>query len=150
MYIVRVVGDQRYGFCMESFLTLFAIALLLTIWRDKRKRNKKPKNIDEEYQQLVATHMQTIESGNAIKNYLLEVLDDCANDREKFSESAITKAAKLYEDIGPGGYYWITEIAAQFVLLGTAKMNEIPTSVDLALKAPVTPEQLVNEVVRVK
>jgi hypothetical protein len=135
---------------MESFLTLFVIALLWTIWSDKRKRNRKPRTIDAEYQQLVETHMRTIESGNAVKNYLLEVLDDCANDREKFSDAAIAKAEKLYEEIGPGGYYWMTEIAAQFVLLGTAKMNEIPTSVDLALKAPVTPEQLVNEVVRVK
>jgi hypothetical protein len=135
---------------MESFLTLFVIALLWTIWSDKRKRNRKPRNIDAEYQQLVQTHMRTIESGNAVKNYLLEVLNDCANDREKFSDVAISKAEKLYEEIGPGGYYWMTEIAAQFVLLGAAKMNEIPTSVDLALKAPVTPEQLVNEVVRVK
>jgi hypothetical protein len=135
---------------MESFLTLFVIALLWTIWSDKRKRNRKPRTIDAEYQQLVETHMRTIESGNAVKNYLLEVLDDCANDREKFSDAAISKAEKLYEEIGPGGYYWMTEIAAQFVLLGAAKMNEIPTSVDLALKAPVTPEQLVNEVVRVK
>ena len=135
---------------METILVLIAIALLCSLRSNKKKTKSKPRTVDEEYQQLVATHMQTIESGNAIKNYLLEVLDDCANDREKFSESAITKAAKLYEDIGPGGYYWITEIAAQFVLLGAAKMNEIPTSVDLALKAPVTPEQLVNEVVRVK
>ena len=135
---------------METILVLIAIALLCSLRSNKKKTKSKPRTIDAEYQQLVETHMRTIESGNANKNYLLEILDDCANDREKFSESAITKAAKLYEDIGPGGYYWITEIAAQFVLLGAAKMNEIPTSVDLALKAPVTPEQLVNEVVRVK
>ena len=134
---------------MESFLTIFVIALLWTIWRDKKKIKKRERGIDGEYRQLVETHMKARENGLAIKNYLLRVLDDCANDREKFSESAITDAQKLYEEIGPAGYYWMAEIAAQFVLLSTAKMNEIPTSVDFALKAPVTPQDLVNEVVRI-
>ena len=133
---------------MESFLLILAIALLWT-FRDQKRKERRPRTLDTEYQQLVATHMKARENGMAIKNYLLQTLDDCANDREKFSYTAIERAQKLYEEVGPGGFYWITEIAAQFVLLGTAKMNEIPTSVDLALKAPVTPEQLVNEVVRV-
>ncbi len=133
---------------MEMFLTLFVLALLWTL-RSERKKNRKPRNLDVEYQQLVETHMRVRENGNAVKNYLLATLNDCANDREKFSDGAIAAAEKLYQDVGPGGFYWMTEIAAQFVLLGAAKMNEIPTSVDLALKAPVTPEQLVHEVVRV-
>ena len=133
---------------MESFLIILAIAIIWT-FRDQKKKVRRPRTLDAEYQQLVATHMKVRENGNAIKNYLLQTLEDCANDREKFSEDAIARAEKLYEEVGPGGFYWITEIAAQFVLLGAAKMNEIPTSVDLALKAPVTPEQLVNEVVRV-
>ena len=133
---------------MESFLTLFIIALLWTIWREKKKA-KRPRNLDAEYQELVTTHMRARENGNAIKSYLLRILDDCANNREKFSDEAIRAAEELYEVVGPGGFYWMSEIAAQFVLLGAAKMNEIPTSVDLALKAPVTPEELVNEVVRV-
>lgn len=133
---------------MESFLIILAIAIIWT-FRDQKKKERRPRTLDAEYQQLVATHIKVRENGNAIKNYLLQTLDDCANDREKFSEDAIVRAEKLYEEVGPGGFYWITEIAAQFVLLGAAKMNEIPTSVDLALKAPVTPEQLVNEVVRV-
>lgn len=133
---------------MEMFLTLFVLALLWTL-RSERKKNRKPRNLDVEYQQLVETHMRVRENGNAVKNYLLATLNDCANDREKFSDGAIADAEKLYQDVGPGGFYWMTEIAAQFVLLGAAKMNEIPTSVDLALKAPVTPEQLVHEVVRV-
>ena len=134
---------------MESFLTIFVIALLWTIWRDKKKRVKKVRGIDAEYRQLVETHMKARENGIVIKNYLLQVIDDCANDKEKFSEDAIERARALYEEIGPGGYYWMAEIAAQFVLLSTAKMNEIPTSVDLALKAPVSPQDLVDEVVRV-
>ena len=134
---------------MESFLMIFVIALLWTIWRDKKKRVKKIKGIDVEYRQLVETHIKARENGIAIKNYLLQIIDDCANDREKFSDGAIERARALYEEIGPGGYYWMAEIAAQFVLLSTAKMNEIPTSVDFALKPPVSPQDLVNEVVRV-
>lgn len=107
------------------------------------------KKIDRELKKIIDENSRARENGSAIKKYLLEVLDDCANDREKFSEAAMEKAEKLYGEVGPGGFYWMTEIAAQFVLLSTAKMNEIPTSVDLALKSPVTPEQLVHEVVRV-
>ena len=133
---------------MESLLTIFIIALLWTV-RKERKKNRRPRNLDAEYQQLVETHMRARENGNAVKSYLLGVLNDCANNREKFSEEAINSAEKLYSEVGSAGFYWMAEIAAQFVLLSTAKMNEIPTSVDLALNAPVTPEQLVNEVVRV-
>lgn len=134
---------------MESFLTIFVIALLWTIWSDKRKARRKTRGLDAEYRQLVETHIQARENGLAVKNYLLQVLDDCANDREKFSDVAMERAAKLYEIAGLGGYYWMAEIAAQFVLLSTAKMNQIPTSVDYALQAPVTPQDLVNEVVRI-
>ena len=43
----------------------------------------------------------------------------------------------------------MADIAAQMVLLSTAKFNGIPTSVDVALSAPLTPESIVYEVVRV-
>ena len=135
---------------MDKFLSIFIIALLWTIWSNNRlKKARKPKTFEGEYEQLVETHMRARANGEAIKSYLLEVLDDCANDREKFSDAAISKAEELYNEIGPGGYYWITEIAAQFILLSAAKFNDIPTSVDQALKSPVSPSQLVEEVVRV-
>ena len=51
---------------MESFLTIFVIALVWTIWRDKKKRVKKVRGIDAEYRQLVETHMRARENGIAI------------------------------------------------------------------------------------
>jgi hypothetical protein len=135
---------------MESILIILAIAIWWTVRDNKKKAKRKVRNLDDEYRELIQTHLQTIESGNAIKNYLLQVLADCQNDRAKFSEPSLKRAGELFEMAGPGGYYWLAEIAAQFVLLSAAQINQIPTSVDLALKAPVTPEQLVNEVVRVR
>ena len=135
---------------MESILIILAISIWWA-FRDNKKKTERPaRNLDEEYRELIQTHLQTIESGNAIKNYLLQVLADCQNGRAKFSEPSLKRAGEIFEMAGPGGYYWLAEIAAQFFLLSTAQINQIPTSVDLALKAPVTPEQLVNEVVRVR
>ena len=135
---------------MESILIILAITIWWVVRDNKKKSKRKVRNLDEEYRELIQTHLQTIENGNAIKNYLLQVLEDCQNGQVKFSESSLKRAEELFEMAGPGGYYWLAEIAAQFVLLSAAQINQIPTSVDLALKAPVTPEQLVNEVVQVR
>jgi hypothetical protein len=135
---------------MESILLILAISIWWAVRDNKKKSKRKARNLDEEYRELIQTHLQTIENGNAIKSYLLQVLADCQNDHAKFSESSLKRAGELFEMAGPGGYYWLAEIAAQFVLLSAAQINQIPTSVDLALKAPATPEQLVDEVVRVR
>jgi len=135
---------------MGNLWSIVLIAMIWSFWsQGKSKRKKRRRGIDSEYQELVETHMQARTNGNAVKDYLLQVLDDCQNDREKFSEVAMKKAEDLYQLAGPGGYYWMAEIAAQFVLLSAAEINQIPTSVDKNLGAPVTPQQLVHEVVRV-
>ena len=135
---------------MESFWTIFIIALIWSLSsQSKKKRKRKARGIDSEYRELVETHMQARENGLAVKEYLLQVLDGCQNDREKFSDAMLKRADELYEQVGPGGFYWMAEIASQFILLSAAEINEIPTSVDNNLSAPVTPVQLVNEVVRV-
>ena len=132
---------------MKFTIAILVIALIWTLYKNRGPKSKR--ELDAEYQELVTTHQLARENGNAIKSYLLQVLDDCQNDREKFSDGAIDKAAKLFEKAGPGGYYWMAEIASQFIILSAAEINGIPTSVDAKFGKSVTPQQLVEEVVRV-
>jgi hypothetical protein len=83
-----------------------------------------------------------------IKRYLLTVIDDIQNDREKFSDSQLNRAQELLDRAGPNAMYWMTEIAAQFAVLAAAEINGIPTSVDVALGESATPQQIVNTVVK--
>ena len=105
--------------------------------------------LDVEYRELIETHNRVKSDASEIRDFLLSVLSDAQNDVPKFGDDRLLEANQIIERIGAGAFYWMTDIAAQMVLLSTAKFNEIPTSVDAALNAPVKPEDIVTEVVRV-
>ena len=110
---------------------------------------KRFSSIDNEYRELIQSHIKVKTDATQIRDYLLMILSDNQNDSEKFSDLRLSQAAALLENIGPGAFYWMSDIASQMVLLSAAKFNDIPTSVDASISAPVTPEQIVNAVVRV-
>jgi hypothetical protein len=86
--------------------------------------------------------------GLDIKRFLLSVIDDDKNDREKFSDVKIAEAQRILDRAGPAAFYWITEIGAQLTMLAAAQINGIPTNVDAELKGSATPEDIVRIVVR--
>ena len=105
--------------------------------------------LDVEYRELIESHNRVKADASEIRDFLLAVLADAQNGVEKFGDDRLLEAREIIDRVGPGAFYWMTEIAAQMVLLSTAKFNEVPTSVDIALKAPVKAEDIVLEVVRV-
>lgn len=105
--------------------------------------------LDAEYRELINSHNQVKQDASLIRDYLIKVLDDAQNDIPKFGDDRLLEARQLIEQVGPGAFYWMCDIAAQMVLLASAKFNEIPTSVDAALQAPVRPIDILKEVVRV-
>jgi inosine-uridine nucleoside N-ribohydrolase len=106
------------------------------------------KAMDRELTEILDRHQQVRRDATDIRDYLLQVLADNRSDAEKFSDDALEKAAELIEQVGPGAFYWMTDIAAQMVLLSEATLRGFATNVSVELGPAATAEEIVQEVVR--
>ncbi|ASY26163.1 hypothetical protein [Candidatus Planktophila versatilis] len=106
------------------------------------------KAMDRELTEILDRHQQVRRDATDIRAYLLRVLADNRNDSEKFSDEALEKAAELIEQVGPGAFYWMTDIAAQMVLLSEATLRGFATNVSVELGAAATAEEIVQKVVQ--
>ncbi len=105
--------------------------------------------MDEELREIISEHERMRESATAIRDFLLRVLDETQSGAEKFSDEALADAAELIEELGPGAFYWMTEIAVQMTLLAQASLADIPTNVSVELGKSGSAEQIVKLVVQV-
>jgi hypothetical protein len=104
--------------------------------------------MDAELTQILDRHEQVRRDASDIRAYLLWVLEQDRNGVEKFNDEALERAAELIEQVGPGAFYWMTDIAAQMVVLAEATMRGFPTNVSIDLGAGATAEAIVEKVVR--
>ena len=128
------------------FETLF-FASLIYLFLNRKKRRKR--GLDNELKDLLQSSSDSTGIALDIKNYLLRVLDDDKNDREKFNDDQLAEAQRIFDRAGPSAFFWMTEIAAQMTLLATAQINGIPTNVNYELKEGATPEQIIDAVVKI-
>ena len=128
------------------FETLF-FASLIYLFLNRKKRPKR--GLDNELKDLLKSSADATGIALDIKNFLLRVLDDDKNDREKFNDQQLAEAQRIYDRAGPSAFFWMTEIAAQMTLLATAQINGIPTNVNYELKDGATPEQIIDAVVKI-
>jgi hypothetical protein len=129
---------------MFEFLIL---TLLIFLFLNRKKRKKKPRGLDAELKELIENSDDPTGIALEIKNFLLSVIDDDKNDREKFSDKQIATAQRILDRAGPAAFYWMTEIASQLTFLAAAQINGIATNVDAELKGSATPEDIVRIVV---
>ena len=125
-----------------------AITLIVFLFLNRKKRKKKPRGLDSELKELVENSTDPTGIGLDIKRFLLSVIDDDKNDREKFSDTQIATAQRILDRAGPAAFYWMTEIASQLTFLAAAQINGITTNVDAELKGSATPEDVVRIVVQ--
>lgn len=104
--------------------------------------------IDREIAEILDRHQQVRKDASDIRDYLLWVLDQDRNGAEKFSDEALNRAQELYEQVGAGALYWMTDIAAQMVVLSEATLRGFTTNVGLELGAQATAEEIVKKVVQ--
>jgi hypothetical protein len=104
--------------------------------------------MDAELAQIIDRHEQVRRDAGDIRAYLLWVLEQDRNGVEKFNDEALERAAELIEQVGPGAFYWMTDIATQMVVLAEATMRGFPTNVSIDLGAGATAEAIVEKVVR--
>ena len=104
--------------------------------------------IDRELTEILDEHQRVRGDAQAIKDFLLQVLEDNRNGVEKFSDEALERAAEIIDQVGPGAFYWMTDIAAQMVVLSEATLRGLSTNVSVELGANADADSIVEMVVK--
>jgi hypothetical protein len=104
--------------------------------------------MDRELTEILDEHARVRGDAQAIKDFLLQVLADNRDGVEKFSDEALERAAEIIEQVGPGAFYWMTDIAAQMVVLSEATLRGFSTNVSVELGASADTDSIVDLVVR--
>ncbi|CAN2187448.1 hypothetical protein MCEMRE195_00443 [Candidatus Nanopelagicaceae bacterium] len=104
--------------------------------------------MDRELTEILDEHARVRGDAQAIKDFLLQVLADNRDGVEKFSDDALDRAAEIIEQVGPGAFYWMTDIAAQMVVLSEATLRGFSTNVSVELGASADADSIVDLVVR--
>ena len=105
--------------------------------------------MDVELQEIIIEGNRTRESANAIREFLLKVLQEDIDGKEKFNDEILQEAAELIEELGPGAFYWMTDIAVQMTHLAQCALRDIPTNVEAELGKDASAAEIVKYVVRV-
>lgn len=104
--------------------------------------------MDRELTEILDEHQRVRGDAQAIKDFLLQVLADNRDGVEKFSDEALERAAEIIEQVGPGAFYWMTDIAAQMVVLSEATLRGFSTNVSVELGASADADSIVDLVVK--
>ena len=105
--------------------------------------------IDQELEQILIEGRRTRESAEQIRDFLLKVLQEDIDGKEKFNDEILTEAAELIEDLGAGAFYWMADIAVQMTVLAQCALRDVPTNVEAELGKGARAEEIVRCVVRV-
>jgi hypothetical protein len=105
--------------------------------------------IDAELQEILNQGNRTRESANTIREFLLKVLQEDIDGKEKFNDEILQEAADLIEELGPGAFYWMTDIAVQMTILAQCAIRDIPTNVEAELGKDASAADIIKNVVRV-
>jgi len=104
--------------------------------------------IERELTELLDEHARVRADASMVRDFLLRVLADNRDGVEKFSDEALQEAASIIDQIGPGAFYWMTDIAAQMVVLSEATLKGLSTNVSVELGADASADSIVELVVR--
>ena len=136
---------------MLEFIALFFFFYWLINLFDKRKKRRswrKP-TLDQELAQLIQSSDNATGIALEVKQYLLDVLDDDKNDREKYSDARLTQGQVILDKAGSSALYFMADIATQLSLVVSAQLNGIPNNIEAELQGKATPENIINKVIKI-
>jgi hypothetical protein len=137
---------------MFEFILLFLFFWWLFSRNEKRKEKRrklfKP-SLDQELKELIQAEDNSTGIALSVKQYLLDVLDDDKNDREKYSEDRLSQGQEILDKAGASALYFMADIATQLSLVASAQMNGIPNNVEADLRGQATPENIINKVIMI-
>jgi hypothetical protein len=116
--------------------------------REKRRKLFKP-SLDQELAELIQSEDNSTGIALAVKQYLLDVLDDDKNDREKYSEDRLSQGQEILDKAGASALYFMADIATQLSIVASAQINGIPNNVEADLRGSATPENIINKVIKI-
>jgi len=116
--------------------------------KEKRRKLFKP-SLDQELKELIQAEDNSTGIALSVKQYLLDVLDDDKNDREKYSEDRLSQGQEILDKAGASALYFMADIATQLSLVASAQMNGIPNNVEADLRGQATPENIINKVIKI-
>ena len=116
--------------------------------REKRRKLFKP-SLDQELKELIQSEDNSTGIALSVKQYLLDVLDDDKNDREKYSEDRLSQGQEILDKAGASALYFMADIATQLSIVASAQINGIPNNVEADLRRSATPENIINKVIKI-
>ena len=116
--------------------------------REKRRKLFKP-SLDQELAELIQSEDNSTGIALSVKQYLLDVLDDDKNDREKYSEDRLSQGQEILDKAGASALYFMADIATQLSIVASAQINGIPNNVEADLRGQATPEKIINKVIKI-
>ena len=135
---------------MLEFILLF----LFFFWffNRKQKRNKgklfKP-SFDQELKELIQAEDNSTGIALSVKQYLLDVLDDDKNDRQKYSDHRLAQGQLILDKAGSSALYFMADIATQLSIVASAQINGIPNNVEADLRGQASPANIINKVIKI-
>ena len=116
--------------------------------KDKRRKLFKP-SLDQELKELIQAEDNSTGIALSVKQYLLDVLDDDNNDREKYSDERLSQGQLILDKAGPSALYFMADIATQLSIVASAQINGIPNNVEADLRGSATPANIINKVIKI-
>ena len=135
---------------MLEFILLFLFFFWFFNRNQKRKKGKlfKP-SIDQELKELIQAEDNSTGIALSVKQYLLDVLDDDKNDREKYSDHRLAQGQQILDKAGASALYFMADIATQLSIVASAQINGIPNNVEADLRGQASPENIINKVIKI-
>jgi hypothetical protein len=136
---------------MFEFILLFIFFywLINRFGKDRKKRRFRKPSLDQELKELILADDNSTGIALSVKQYLLDVLDDDKNDRQKYSDTRLAQGQLILDKAGSSALYFMADIATQLSLLAAAQINKIPTSLDNQFIDGATPEAIINKVIKI-
>ena len=136
---------------MFEFIALFIFFYWLSskFSKDRKKRNFFKPSLDQELKELIQSEDNSTGIALSVKQYLLDVLDDDHNDREKYSDVRLSQGQLILDKAGASALYFMADIAAQLSIVASAQMNGIPNNVEADLRGSATPANIINKVIKI-
>jgi len=116
--------------------------------REKRRKLFKP-SLDQELKELIQAEDNSTGIALSVKQYLLDVLDDDNNDREKYSDERLSQGQLILDKAGASALYFMADIATQLSIVASAQINGIANNVEADLRGNASPENIINKVIQI-
>jgi hypothetical protein len=137
--------------CLNLFCFSYSFGGSLAAMKNAKKEKRrlfKP-SLDQELEELIQAEDNSTGIALSVRQYLLDVLDDDNNDKEKYSDVRLAQGQEILDKAGASALYFMADIATQLSIVASAQINGIPNSVEADLRGNASPKNIINKVIKI-